>query len=374
MIRNFIVGYPSRLKRMNYVLLALVYTTTAFGLIFIYGTGQQSGYAFEDFWVKQSVWIAIGTLTMLIVAGTDYRFLGYSSWGIYAMSLLLLIAVLLFGTRINGAKSWLPVVAGVAIQPSEFAKLAMLILVSWVAAKPSIRAVTAGHVIHVTILTALPLALIVLQPDLGSAIVLVPITLAIVFITGLSRKWLIFGLIAAVLSAPTMYKYGLKDHQRKRLDTFLHPSKNPTREGWNARQSLLAVGSGGLTGKGFMKGTQYVLGFLPKSVAPTDFIFSVIAEETGFIGSSILISLFAAIMLLCIFIAAKARDRFGRNLACGISVLFAVHIYINIGMTIGMAPIIGIPLPFVSYGGSFMILALACVGVLQSIYIHSSAT
>ncbi len=360
----------SLLRKMNFVLLGLVFATIATGLFFIYGTGQQNAESFGRFWIKQSVWIVIGCGIMLVLSLIDYRHYGRHAGVIYMSTVLLLIAVLMFGKRINGARSWLPVGPGIAVQPSEFSKLGLVIIISWIASRPSTRFRSLRDLVPYVVLAAIPFALILMQPDMGSAIVLVPITLAITFISGMKKRWLLYGLILALVSAPLVYKYVFKDHQRKRLHTFLNPSKNPTKEGWNARQSLLAVGSGGLTGKGYMKGTQNVLGFLPKSVAPTDFIFSVIAEESGFAGSSLLISAFCGIMLSCIYIAATARDSFGRNLACGIAVLLCVHIYINIGMTVGLAPIIGIPLPFVSYGGSFMILMLSSIGVIQSVYIR----
>ena len=307
---------------------------------------------------------------MFIISGIDYENFGRYFIFIYFFSIFLLVIVLIFGRRINGAKSWLGILPGLSIQPSEFAKLGLLIAISWLTSRPSFRLDRLPEILPIVFLTIIPVALIALQPDLGSAIVLIPISLSILFVSGLKKRWFIYGAIVTVLAAPAGYKFLLKEHQKKRIYTFINPSENPTSEGWNARQSLLAVGSGGIYGKGFMKGTQNVLGFLPKTVAPTDFIFSVVAEETGFIGAVFLISIFGGILLIGIYIASKARDSFGRNLACAITTLICIHIYINIGMTIGLAPIIGIPLPFVSYGGTFMLSMLSCVGILQSIYIH----
>ncbi len=362
-----------QLKKMNFFLLFLVYASIGYGIIFIYGTGQQTGGSFSGFWIKQLVWMSIGTIIMLKIASMDYLILGKYSWLIYLVTLFLLVAVLLIGSRINGAKSWLRVIPGVTIQPSEFAKFGLITSLSWYTSRPSVKFQYITEIIPALFLTLVPIGLILLQPDHGSASILIPIALSILFISGIKKKWIFYGVILALVMSPFIYKHGLKDHQKKRLEIFLSPSKNTTNEGWNARQSLLAVGSGGLSGKGFMKGTQNVLGFLPRKVAPTDFIFSVIAEETGFIGSSLLIIIFCIIILTALYISIKASDNFGRNLACGIAVLICVHAYVNIGMTMGMAPIIGIPLPFVSYGGSFMILMLSCVGILQSVYIKKRA-
>ena len=272
------------LKRMNLPLFVLVYVCIGYGVVFIYGTGQQTGGAFANFWLKQLVWAGIGSSLMAIITCTDYRILGRYCWLIYAATIFLLIAVLIIGTRINGAKSWLRIGGGITLQPSEFAKLGVIICISWLASRPASRFKRITELFPFIFLTAVPTIFILLQPDYGSASILIPIALGIVFVSGMKKRWLVYGLALALIASPAVYKYGLKDHQRKRLLIFLHPTKNSTNEGWNARQSLLAVGSGGLTGKGFMKGTQNILGFLPRKVAPTDFIFSVIAEETGFVG------------------------------------------------------------------------------------------
>ena len=311
---------------------------------------------------------------MIVISGVDYENLGRHSILIYLMSITLLVLVLIIGKRINGARSWLGILPGLSIQPAEFAKLGLLIAISRLASLPSVRWDHFYRIVPFTILTAIPILLITLQPDPGSAIVLIPISLCILFVSGVKKRWFAYGAVISLLATPLVYKFALKEHQKKRIYTFIHPTKNPTGEGWNARQSLLAVGSGGFYGKGFMQGTQNVLGFLPKTVAPTDFIFSVIAEETGFAGSVFLISIFGGILFLGLNIASKARDNFGRNLACGITALLCFHIYVNVGMTIGMAPIIGIPLPFVSYGGSFMLSMLSCMGILQSIHIYGRTT
>ena len=355
---------------MNFLLLFFVLLAVSIGVVFIYGSGHLNSGTFTRFWIKQLVWIGLGTALMLAISCIDYENLGRYAVFFYSFSIGLLVIVLIFGKRINGAKSWLGVLPGLSIQPSEFAKLGLLIAVSWLASRPWNRLDQLPKIIPFAVLTIIPLTLIALQPDLGSAIVLIPIALSVLFVSGAKKRWFVSAAIITILAAPLVYKFALKDHQRKRLYTFIHPTENPTSEGWNARQSLLAVGSGGLYGKGYMKGTQNVLGFLPKTVAPTDFIFSVIAEEIGFIGSAFLIFVFGGILVTGIYIASKARDYFGRNLACGITTLLCVHIYINIGMTIGLAPIIGIPLPFVSYGGSFMLSMLGSVGILQSVYIH----
>ncbi|MFT5128641.1 MAG: rod shape determining protein RodA [Rhodothermales bacterium] len=370
----------ANLKRMNLPLLLLVAAAICCGVLFIYGTGQQSGGNFAGKWAKQLIWVALGTTCMFGFALIDYRWLGRFAWGIYGLSVLSLILVLIVGREINGAKSWIGL-GPFTFQPSEFGKFGVIALVSYLASRTWLDMKRLPHVFLVLAVAAVPFGLIMLQPDLGSASVIGPITLVILFISGLRVRWLVVCFVLGAAMVMPTWHYGLRPHQKARIWTFVYPllpasaqekyeAPNITDEAWNAHQSLLAVGSGGVRGKGFMQGTQNALGFLPRTVAPTDFIFAVVAEETGFIGSTFLLAVFWGIMMTCVLVAIRAPDPFGRNIACGIGVLFCTHVYINIGMTIGMAPIIGIPLPFVSSGGTFMLFMLSGVGVLQSIYIR----
>jgi rod shape determining protein RodA len=354
---------------MNWFLLIAVACLLAIGLTFIYGIGQQHGDRFAVVWKSQLMWVIIGILGMLLMATMDYEWLGRLSHLVYLGSILALILVLAIGVEINGAKSWL-VIGGKTIQPAEFAKLGLAIPAAWLAARKSVQLTRWQHLLPFVLLLVVPFALVSMQPDQGSAMVLVPIMVGILFVAGIPSRWLVYGALVCALAAPVVYRYVLEDHQRSRIIIFLNPASDTSDAGWNARQSLLAVGSGGMWGKGFMQGTQYSLGYLPRNVSHTDFIFSVIAEETGFIGSCVVILLEVLILLLCVYIASRARDEFGRNLACGIGMMLCCHVYINVGMTIGMAPIIGIPLPFVSSGGTFMVLTMGCIGILQSIYIR----
>jgi rod shape determining protein RodA len=244
------------------------------------------------------------------------------------------------------------------------------------------------------------MVLIGLQPDYGTALVFVPFTLAVVFAAGLTWRWILLGVAAAAVVLPLAYPR-LADHQKDRIKVFLEPpadgaiallsplvsddrqeglveakehffkrSESAVDTDWNAHQSLLAVGSGGMWGKGFMRGTQHVLGFLPRTVAPTDFIFSVIAEEAGFAGAGAVLCAFMGLILCMLRTATLACDEFGTYLACGVAVLFFTHVFINVGMTMQAAPIIGIPLPFVSYGGSFMLGTMVCAGLAQSVHVR----
>jgi rod shape determining protein RodA len=244
------------------------------------------------------------------------------------------------------------------------------------------------------VLAGIPFVLVARQPDLGTAAILPLIAAAMLWLGGLRMRHLVLGLLLVVLALSpivaqiahyqtvylpareagetlqTPFWYILKPYQCDRLLVFLDPARDPLNTGWSLMQSRIAIGSGGWVGKGWLQGTQNVLGFLPRTVAPTDFIFSVVAEETGFIGASILVGVYGILLTSCARVAAGARDQYGRLIAVGVSVLILCHVYVNIGMTVGLMPVTGLPLPLVSYGGSFLVSILAGIGLVQSVYIR----
>ncbi len=380
----------------------------ALGVVFIYCSGAEVGGDLAGKWMRQLVWIALGSLLYLTMASVDYHFWGRKSlWG-YLLGLGLLGLVLGVGHTLNSTKGWLPVPGIGYLQPVELAKPLTLLLLAWLGTRPALRNSRWGEWLPVVVLsgvTALPVILICLQPDMGTALVFLPVTLAVLFLTGLRKRWFLLGAALALLALPLAFGR-LSPYQKDRVKVFLAPpvrslsagvsallpqawgtslqdslenflapeaGRGP-RDDWNAVQSLLAVGSGGVWGKGYLKGTQHVLGYLPKTIAPTDFIFSVIAEELGFLGGGMVILLFS-ILLLCLFrTAITARDRLGCVLATGVAVFFATHIVVNLAMTMGAAPIVGIPLPFVSYGGSFMLGTMMLAGLAQSVQLHGEPT
>jgi len=230
------------------------------------------------------------------------------------------------------------------------------------------------------------------QPDLGTALVFVPTAFIMMFVAGVPFRYLgslaalgvtLVALLLAALFLPARFDAspetqariqeltGLSDYQRGRIEVFFHPDKDPLGAGWNKRQSEIAVGSGGLWGKGYLHGTQNILGFLPRSVAPTDFIYSVIAEEEGFFGSLMVLALFGVVLMFGMLTALRTRDAMGRLLCVGVVSLFFCHVFINIAMTVGLMPITGLPLPLLSYGGSFMVIMMSALGIIQSVHIRS---
>lgn len=341
------------------------------GLVFLYGTGQQSGD--PGIWRVQLRWVCIGGAVYLVLAILPYRHLALGSILLYPAALVGLILVFIIGVTVYGATRWIDV-GPARIQPSEFAKLATVLFAAWVMSLPRFHINRLAHLAVVAAIGIIPFLLILRQPDLGSALVLVPTLAMMVFAVGLSWRWILGAAVATAILLPVgwhlVFVQGkiLKDYQRERLMVFADPERDPRGRGWNSLQSDLAVGSGGLWGKGFMRGTQHTLGYLPHTVSKTDFIFSVIAEETGFAGASAVIAAYAMLMVGGIWTAMRAADRLGRCLAVGMIGILFVHSAINIGMTIRVMPVTGLPLPLISYGGSFMVSALFCLGVLQSIH------
>jgi len=368
-----------------------------YGVFFIY-SAQLSVQGSN--WTTQIVWLLAGAVVYVAVSLIDYRFwLSVAHW-FYLAAMLPLIVVLLpgIGSERFGATRWLDF-GFFAFQPSETAKVAVLLITASLLVRSQIGTVrqSLGVLGKLALAVGVPLLLILLQPDLKSAIVLPPMVFSMLYVSKLSSRFFAgalgaFLFVVAVVSWDTWryanfmesngYSYikdrgkyepysfvPLHDYQRDRIISFVAPDKiDPMGIGWNQRQSLISVGSGGLAGKGWTEGSQAQLGYLPRSVAHNDFIFSVIAEEKGFLGSIMVLGLFGIVLFNGIRIAGLARDRLGVVIAIGVTVLFAVHVFVNIAMTIGLVPITGIPLPFISYGGSFVLSCCMLQGLVQSVY------
>jgi rod shape determining protein RodA len=294
---------------------------------------------------------------------------------------------------VNGAHRWIPL-SGFTLQPSELGKIAVVIALSAYLAAPG-RDLDDWKTFYVCLLiVGLPFLLIAAEPDLSTSFTLAPISMAVMLCMGLRRKLLLVSLAAVlVVAAATCFwiKFEktdaiealppaerpalvlprmpfLEGYQKTRIRVFLSQDHDLAGAGWNKLQSQIAVGSGGLLGKGYLQGTQNILGFLPRTVAPSDFIFCVIAEETGFVGGIFFILLYSVLLGVCMRASIKARDEFGRLMALGISVMLFCHVFVNIAMTIGILPITGLPLPLMSYGGSFMVSTMIALGLVQSVY------
>jgi rod shape determining protein RodA len=370
-----------------------------FGVAFIYSAQFQlhGRELIRTYWFKQLVFLGLGAGVYTVVSLIDYRFwLSVVHW-IYAVCLLTLVLVLIpgIGREVYGSRRWLFV-----FQPSETAKIAVLLVTASILVRSKIGTVSQslGVLGKLALAVGAPMLLILAQPDLKSAIVLPPMVFSMLYVSKLSARFFagalgVFLLIVGAVVVDTSryvdfmeahnYDYNkdkgkyephswlpyVHDYQRNRILPFVRPDKiDPMGIAWNQRQSLISVGSGGLVGKGWTEGTQAQLGYLPRAVAHNDFIFSVIAEEKGFLGSITVLGLFGLVLFNGIRIAGLARDRLGTLLAIGVTVLFLVHVFVNIAMTIGLVPITGIPLPFISYGGSFVLSCCLLQGLVQSVY------
>jgi len=370
---------------------------SAFGLAFIYSAQLPvQGHS----WIVQLVWLVLGAAVYITVSLIDYQFwLSVAHW-LYGLCLVPLVLVLIpgIGTSVYGSQRWLRV-GPAEFQPSDAAIVAVLLMTASVLVRSEIGTVrqSLGVLWKLALAVGVPMFLILRQPDLKSAIVLPPMVFSMLYVSRLSGRFFAgalaaFLLVTGIVAWDTwrymdfMEKHGysfqndrgvyehhtlvpLHDYQRNRILSFVDPDKiDPIGIGWNQRQSLISVGSGGLYGKGWTEGTQARLGYLPRSVAHNDFIFSVIAEEKGFLGSIMVLSLFGLMLFNGIRIAGLSKDRFGTLVALGVTVLFLVHVFVNIAMTIGLVPITGIPLPFISYGGTFVLSCCLLQGLVQSVY------
>ena len=362
----------------------------------------QSAQAYDggNEWKKQIVWSLLGFILYFIVAILDYRiFLKYAHivYGISILSLLLVFG----GPKIYGASRWVDL-GFFKIQPSEMAKFATLVMGASILSRSKIGDLrdSLNGILRLTLCFILPMFLIFLQPDLGSTMVLPPIAFTLLYVARIPAKFfvataILFMLLLGLLGLD-IYRYyqhksenlrtsepvvayeenallPLKDYQRKRILTFIAPEVvDPHGIGpnWNRIQALIAVSTGGISGKGWGEGMQAKLGYLPPAVAHNDFIFAVLAEEWGLIGSIFALLAYAVVIFGCLKVASKSADMFGRLLASSIAILLMVHLFINVGMTLGITPITGLPLPFMSYGGSFIITCFLMMGVVQSIHRH----
>lgn len=320
-----------------------------------------------NFYLKQTIWVALGIVAMLFVVRMDYSVLGRHSALLYVTGLVLLIVVLFGGRAGMGAQRWISI-GPLSFQPSEFFKLFFIIIVARRLSIIHGRIGTAEIIREFFIFAFLPFFLLLKQPDLGTAGIIAALFGLLVASKGISRKAASVILVLCIISLPFMggiFWEGLKDYQKNRIIAFIDPGIDPAGIGYHINQSKVAIGSGGVFGKGFLKGTQGPFRFLPEK--HTDFVFSIFAEEWGFFGSLFLLSLYLALILRGLDTARRAKDPFGRLLAMGITIMFTTYFFLNIGMTMGLLPVVGVPLPFMSYGGTALVSNFIAAGILINI-------
>jgi len=394
--------YPGGELRFDWINPLCILLLCAIGVLFIYSA--QLSHAAGGDWKKQIFWIVLGLIGYSMISSINYKvFLEYAHFIYLAgiVGLLLTNQYSPISVEMMGARRWIDI--GITtVQPTEGAKIGTLIMAASMLARSDIGTVrdSLWALTKIGFIFLLPMLLIFLQPDLGSSLVFPPMVFALLYLSRLSEKFFLSAFavfaVAVVILGLDIYGYSqhlekqreaalvgtsiaaeyqsplpIHNYQRNRILTFVAPKvvdPNGTGASWNAVQAMISAATGGFSGKGLFAGTQAQLGYLPQAVAHNDFIFSVIAEETGFLGSAFVVGLFCLIVANGIRIAGLARDRFGMQLAVGVSVLFLVHFFINIGMTIGITPITGLPLPFLSYGGSFVLSCFILQGLVQSVY------
>jgi rod shape determining protein RodA len=315
-------------------------------------------------YIKQIQWFIIGFFALLAAFFTDYRFLVRHAYMIYGISLLLLVIVLTHGYATRGSQRWLAI-GSFTFQPSEIVKLSIILaLAKYFDSHQMNRAFRLNDLLIPFLIVLIPFTMILKQPDLGTALIILIIFSAIVLFVGVEYKSLVAAVVMGLLFIPAGWHF-LKDYQKERILTFFNPEHDPLGTGYHIIQSMIAVGSGGFLGKGYLKGSQTQLKFLPEQ--QTDFAFSVFAEEWGFIGVIVLLFLFFYLIIWGLKIMMRAKDYSGALLSFGIAMLILWEVFINIGMVIGVLPVVGIPLPFISYGGSSLVVLMSAVGVLMSI-------
>lgn len=351
-------------KNIEWTILISSVILCVIGMIALFSATHDSGY---DEFVKQIIWFVLGILIAIIFANINYNFLTRISPIIYVSFLVLLVGVL-FTEEINGARSWFKLGA-FSFQPGEFAKVFVIIFLTFVITRLQGRYPDEINkplkLLMVLLAVGVPVFLIILEPDYGTAMCFLVFTVLILFVAGISKKYIIISLILVALLAPVVYNFVLPDHAKKRIEIFLNPESEPRGAGYNVLQSKLAIGSGQLLGMGLLKGNQTQLGYLyPKD---TDFIFAVISEEMGFIVSTMVIILNVILVTKALHVAKTAKDNEGAYIAAGIAGIWLFHMTENIGMTMGLLPITGVPLSFVSYGGSSLLMNFICVGILTNI-------
>ncbi|MFA5994742.1 MAG: rod shape-determining protein RodA [Parcubacteria group bacterium] len=352
--------------KLDWIIIIAVLLLLCVGLVTLYSMSSFEGASGLNYFEKQLTSIGIGILLLLFFAFLDYRVLNSYSTKLYFVIIGILSLLILIGTTIRGTTGWIGL-GSFNIQPVEMTKLIMIIfLASFLSKKKTYLSVVVRTIVSI-ILVLIPVLLILKQPDFGSAAIIIGIWTGMLFASGLNKQ-VIAGLVLAGIIATASGWFMLKDYQKERLVNFVNPERDPRGTGYNVLQSIVAVGSGGVWGKGLGHGSQSQLNFLPEK--HTDFIFAVFSEELGLFGSGVILGIFGLLIYRIKEAARLARDNFGYLLAVGVVMMLFLQVLVNVGMNIGVAPVAGVPLPFLSYGGSSMISVLASIGIIQSIYIR----
>jgi rod shape determining protein RodA len=385
--------------KIDWILILALLGLMVLGVSFIYSAtmiNEASALApwYRQHYILQGGWYLIGIMGAVSICLLDYHILARWSLVAYWATILLLIFVLIFGSVVMGARRWIDL-GFFKFQPSEFAKLSFIFAQAHFLSRPPDELKLTNVFWKALGLLVLPFVLIMKEPDLGSALILLPVGLCMLYVAGVPVRYLrrlvgaaalvVTLIVADVLFAPPQWQIKMEQYQKRRLLVYFgrdfsgaaatpaqkaEARRQSRNDSYNVEQALISVGSGGVLGKGWRQGTQNALGYLPRAVAHNDFIFSVIAEEKGFMGSVLVLALYSVVLFTGIRIAGQTRDRLGKLLATGVVVMLFSHVFINIGMNIRLMPVTGVPLPLLSYGGSSVLCSLIAVGILQNVYLY----
>jgi rod shape determining protein RodA len=360
-----LMSVRQKLIEINWGLVVLIVAIACVGFAMLYSV---AGGSFAPWAERQMLRFAVGLVVMIVVACIDIRVWMGLAYPAYVVSLLLLIGVELAGRMGLGAQRWLEL-GPLQLQPSELMKITMILALA-----RFLHGLDPGRISHpLNLMAALaligvPVVLVLMQPNLGTAALLAMTGFLLLFVGGLSWYWIVPAAAGVTAAVPLAWRFVLHDYQKQRILTFLNPESDSLGSGWNITQAKIALGSGGVTGKGFLEGTQSRLNFLPEK--ETDFIFTIIGEEFGFLGALALLGMFAAVVYYGISIAVASKSHFGRILAMGITINFFLYIMINGLMVMGLIPVVGIPMPLISYGGTAMMTVMFGFGLLMSVHVH----
>jgi rod shape determining protein RodA len=348
----------------DWVLLLAALALTLIGLVVIYSAtaGTPSASAFE----RQLMWLALGLLALVVVLAIDYHTLAEFSYVFYGLAVALLILTLFAGRVVNASRSWIGVGA-LQFQPSEMAKIATILMAAAWLGREKVRGLGFVNFATLSAIVGVPVLFVLQQPDLGTAVTFMPLLAGSCFLAGIRLRTLIILALVVALALPIAWGH-LKPYQQERVKIFLEPTRDPKGAGYQLIQSLIAVGSGGVAGKGFLSGTQGQLQFLPEQ--HTDFILAVLAEERGFLGSALVLALYFVVFYRCVATARSARDRLGSFLAMGVACVYGGQSLLNIGVVLGILPTTGVPLPLMSYGGSCLVSTLIGLGLVLNVWMR----
>lgn len=359
-----------KLFGMNWVIIVLMLALAIFGVIAIYScTHMREAANYHDMWRKQSCWIAVSFVVFLAVSLTDYRWIRWGALPLYLSSIVFLVLTLVIGKKLDGARSWLHI-GPLQFQPAQLAVISGILVIALFLSQfrslhPLLKLMACG------VIAGAPALLILMQPDLGSTMVWGPVLFSMLFIGRIPKRYLIVMGLLVVIALPLIYHFKLKTYQQARIIAFVNPEIDSKGAAWAVNQTMIAIGSGGWSGKGFMApNTQVELGYVPQTTVPNDYIFSAIGEQWGFIGGTVLILSFGVLIATCLLVAFTSADEFGLILSVGVTALIFTHTFQNVGMCISLMPVTGVPLPLISYSGSFIAVIMFSLGLVNSVWVH----